>query len=138
MFMRAIEQITHTADKGIRIEADRLDELFLGALEGMMQIQKEEVPDTGDSTVKSVELESPDRTALLIDFLSEVLTLSHIHRALFTEADFERLSNRRLKGTIKGIITDRFDEDIKAVTHSQADIRERDDGMLETVVVFDI
>ena len=136
--MRQIEQITHTADKGIHIVADRLDELFRGALEGMAELQAAENDASGTVCDETIDIESPDRTALLIDFLSEVLTLSHIHRAIFTGLSLDHLSDSRLAGSVRGMETDRFGEDIKAVTHSQADIRKRPDGLLETVVVFDI
>lgn len=144
--MRKVDLIHHTADKGIHIQADSLEELFLGALEGMTMIQKHEsYADADADDDKAVEeireridLEAPDRTALLIDFLSDVHTLSDIYNAVFKSVEFKEFSEQKLKATVSGFRVETFDEDIKAVTHSQAEIINRKDGILETVVVFNM
>jgi SHS2 domain-containing protein len=85
-----------------------------------------------------VELKSPDRTTLLIDFLSEVLTLSQIHKAIFSEFDINRMTDCQLSATLTGRKVGMFDEDIKAVTYHEADITLNEDGDWETKIIFDI
>jgi len=141
--MRRTHIIHHTADKGICITASSLDELFRGALEGMANIQLEE-PDTdgfrdlSKEIQEQITLQAPDRTALLIDFLSDVHTLSDIHGAVFSQLRIDRLNDQKLKATISGKKVESFDEDIKAVTHSQAEIITNEEGLLETIIVFDM
>ncbi|MDZ7692764.1 MAG: archease [Balneolaceae bacterium] len=136
--MQKIEIIQHTADKGILVQGDTLEELFKAALKGMARIQKEEPAARADELSTTIQISAPDRTALLIDFLSEVHTLSDIHNTVFYYTDFKKISETNLEAQINGQNVSKFDEDIKAVTHSQADIQTNDEGLLETIVVFDI
>ena len=136
--MQKIEVIQHTADKGILVQADTLEGLFTAAMEGMARIQKAEPPKRKNDLSQKIQVSAPDRTALLIDFLSEVHTLSDIHNAVFYHILFEKISETNLEAQIEGQAITAFDEDIKAVTHSQADIHTNDEGLLETIVVFDI
>lgn len=136
--MQKIEIIQHTADKGILVQGDTLEELFKAALEGMARIQKAEPATRADELSKTIQISAPDRTALLIDFLSEIHTLSDIHNAVFYHINFKKLSENTLEAQINGRNVTEFDEDIKAVTHSQADIQTNDEGLLETIIVFDI
>ena len=136
--MAQISFIQHTADKGIRVNANTLEELFTAALEGMARIQRENNIPNVESHEYTIEIVAPDATALLIDFLSEVLTLSDIHNILFTKLSIQSLTDTQLQAVITGTQVDSLDEDIKAVTHSQADIHRTDDGRLETIVVFDM
>lgn len=109
----------HTADIRIRIQADTLAELFRARLEGLNQFLHSDSdkmkPD--EALTVDIEVESADTTALLIDFLSDVLTLSHIHKAVFFELSIEELTNRTLKGALTGSKVSSFDRDIKAVTY---------------------
>lgn len=138
--MRRSHIIHHTADKGIRIQAGRLEELFTGALRGMADIQwPEKGPEHASEEVQEqIEIQAPDRTALLIDFLSDVHTLSDIHNAVFDKVNFQLLTDQELKATLGGVRVDAFGEDIKAVTHSQAEIKTNEQGLIETIMVFDI
>jgi len=140
--MRITEVIHHTADKGIRIEASSLEELFIGALEGMANIQLEEpdadVGDASEEIQQRITLQAPDRTALLIDFLSDVHMLSDIYKAVFRKVCFDQLTGQKLQATVSGRHVESFDEDIKAVTHSQAEILTNKEGLLETIIIFDI
>jgi len=132
--------ISHTADKGIKITADTLPGLFEGAMKGMAAIQKKQAVDQSPEDKQSfrISVSAPDRTALLIDFLSEILTLSDIHHFVFTQITFDKLSNRHVEATISGHRMEDFDEDIKAVTHYLAEIVKNEDDNFETTVVFDI
>jgi len=140
--MKKTEIIHHTADKGLRIQANSLGELFRAALEGMVNIQLEEqdadMGDASEEIQQRITLQAPDRTALLIDFLSDVHTLSDIYKAVFRKVHFDQLTGQKLQATVSGKQVKSFDEDIKAVTHSQADITTNEMGLLETIIVFDI
>lgn len=136
--MYNIDLIQHTADKGIRVQANSLEYLFQGALVGMAQIQKKDAASRPGSHKFEMDIEAPDRTALLIDFLSEIHTHSDIYNIICNHAAFQSLTETHLRAVISGTKVSGFDEDIKAVTHSQADIHKTEEGLLETIIVFDM
>jgi SHS2 domain-containing protein len=133
-----IEILNHTADIRVRITATSLPSLFKESLQAMNQILKTE-NDQGDqaSIKKMIEVSSFDSTALLIDFLSEVLTETLISNVLFGAVDFINLEETTLMAQLAGYRIDAFDEDIKAVTYHEADVIENN-GTWSTLIVFDI
>lgn len=143
MHLKRYRTIAHTADLRLYVEASDLASLFQSALDGMNSlILKDHHLRTIDSRAsiiaQSLSIHSDNETLLLIDFLSEVLTLSHIHHGVFTRAHFANLTPTELEATIEGVKTDAFDRDVKAVTYHEAEIRLNERGDYETVVVFDI
>lgn len=85
-----------------------------------------------------IESISNDSSALLVDFLSGVLTLSHTKKAIFSEAIFSVLNDNYFKAEVHGNSCDGFDEDIKAVTYGETNIVLNMDGLYESVILFDI
>lgn len=138
--MGSFEFIEHTADKGFRVEAKNLEDLFATSLKGLAKLLREDLsPATDEPGISDrLEVEAQDATALLVDFLSEILTLSHIHKTVFLQADIKEISSNKVRANIDGIRVDYFDEEIKAVTFHQADIHKNEKGLLQTNIVFDI
>lgn len=85
-----------------------------------------------------VKTSSVDRTALLIDFLSDVLVLMQTEKAVFCLTQITRLTETEVEAEIRGYRTPAFDEDIKAVTYHEANVHQRPDHKWETLVIFDI
>lgn len=138
--MYKISHLIHTADVGIRIQAESLEALFTGALDGMNNLVKKNYcrSNTYFPLQEPVQLSAPDTTSLLIDFLSAVLTISHINKAVYCCVAFHTLKAQKLEGTVWGKAVPHFDEDIKAVTYHEADVKQTDSGLWETNVLFDI
>lgn len=135
-----IEFLPHTADVEMRVEADSLPTLLKGAMLGMGKILKPgfcnryaNYPIKQEVLIKAV-----DSTCLLIDFLSEVLTLCYTEKALFCELQFVIIENTGLHAQLFGRQVNGFDEEIKAVTYHGADVRQNANGYWETCVIFDI
>jgi SHS2 domain-containing protein len=129
------EIVQHTADVRLRVRAPSIEDLFRDAMRGMFAIMQARA---GDEIVsRRIAFDSVDRTALLVDFLSEVLSRAHIDRALFDEVSFESLTATEIAAIVTGRAPARFEQDIKAVTYHEADVR-LVDGAWETMLVFDI
>jgi len=137
--MNSFVVLPHTADIRLKVRADTFQQLFRTALEGMNSIIKRgfQPPQSLMNFRDVINVESSDRSSLLIDFLSAVLTLSHAHKALYHDCKFDELSETRLKAEVIGDAIDGFDEDIKAVTYTEAEIKEID-GEYEVIIVFDV
>ena len=138
--MYTIRALSHTADVRFRLSGTSRVALFSAGLQVLANTMKEGTCRKGGVYPVSVDIaiEAPDITCLLIDFLSEVLTRSCTDRVLFCEASFHELNSTNLRASVRGINVTEFDEEIKAVTFHEADVRQQADGTWETRLVFDI
>jgi len=140
MPIQNFEVLPHTADTRLKVTADTLNGLFQTALEGMNSKLKnafKETESTGEFN-KKIVIKSLDESMLLIDFLSEVLTLSHKNKACYKITGFEILDSTKLTAVIEGTRVFGFDEDIKAVTYNETKIIKNELNHYETIIVFDI
>lgn len=135
--MNKFEFISHTADIRIKAEADTPEELFGVSLFALCSVIVEKPEKKYDTSI-DISIESTDMTALLIDFLSEALFLMHDNKAIFHSARFNLLSDTKIDCTVIGYSIDGFDEDVKAITYHEADIKCNAYGLLETIIVLDI
>ena len=85
-----------------------------------------------------IELESIDLTVLLVDFLSEVLTESHMLKAILTGLAIEELAENKIKASLVANPIEEFEEDIKAVTYHEANVVQNEKGNWETMLIYDI
>ena len=133
------KMLEHTADVRMLVRGDSLEELFSDAVYGMMEILKPKKNEVQKQPIqRTIALEASDTTALLIDFLNEVLLSAHINKEMYDEVIFKTLSQRSLEANLRGFDSLSFGEDIKAVTYHEADVKKTEDGTWETMIVFDI
>lgn len=138
--MKKFQILPHTADTRLRVEGDTLENLFSAALEGMADIIRKDFCNKSKEFPLEFKLKikSLDSTNLLVDFLSEVLTLSHVHNSVFCNVTFDKLTTQEISAKIIGIRVNKFSEDIKAVTYHGAKINKNDQGNYQAVIIFDI
>lgn len=139
LFMYQVQFLSHTADIRMQIEADSQAEVFKGALAGMSKLIKQDFCDQNRASEiqNSIAIHSPDTTTLLIDFMNEALSLSHINKAIYCLVDILNLSASDISAVIKGYFSDEWEQDIKAVTYHEAEIREKNSKWMAHVI-FDI
>ena len=128
----------HIADVGILVHGNSEEELFSDALCGMMKILDPRAIDPKQKVERTVTLDAPDTTALLIDFLNNVLSNAYINKEMYTEVVFKKLSEHSLGAVLRGFAARDFGEDIKAVTYHGADVKQNEKGIWETKILFDI
>lgn len=134
--------LEHPAELRLRIYSKTIEELFKNAAEALSNIQKKDVF-YARSRKKLIELKrekikikSVDVNSLLVDFLSEILAKSQINKCIYYVSSF-KLQDSSLEAEIMGMPVERFDEDIKAVTYQDVDIKLKD-KVWQTDLVFDI
>lgn len=135
--MKLYEILEHTADLKIRAYGRDLPGLFSNALKGMFEAIRPTTKKEKKEIKRDIEIESVDREALLVDFLSEALYLSDINNETYLAVEFSEFGDNRLKGKISGFEVSGFDEEIKAVTYHGVKIEEKGDRW-EATVLFDI
>lgn len=132
------EILKHTADVRLRVKAGELRGLFAEALKGMMKIISPEFKEAEGEIKREVAVNSSDKTALLVDFLNEILALSQINGEVYAGVNFKEFSETKLRAELDGVKVKSFDEDVKAVTYHEADIKQNEKGEWETILIFDI
>lgn len=137
--MKNFQFLPHTADIRLQIEGSTLKELFEAGIQGMAEvIKKGSCSSRFESKSKKIDVASVDLTSLLIDFLSEVLTYSQEEGVVYCRVKFLKIKDKELQAEVYGRAIGNFDEDIKAVTYHEAEIKKNGRGNWEVVIVFDI
>ena len=137
--MKQFSFLDHTADIRMLVEASSLKELLESALEGMNSILYDsDANQTQACDELVVSIKAIDITAMLIDFLSEVLSHSHINTALYSITKYLNLSDTQIHAELSCRKLQYFNEDIKAVTYHEAKLITNQKGNFETMIVFDI
>lgn len=134
------EILKHTADLRMRVWADTLERLFEDAAEGLMMLIKPSAISNHQqpTSKREISIEAADKTALLVDFLNEVLSLAQINKEIYTSIRFKNFLEITLEAELDGTPVDEFNEDIKAVTYHEADVKQNEKGEWETMLVFDV
>jgi SHS2 domain-containing protein len=125
----------HTADIRIEISSDSPEELFADAVRGLMDVMKPTV--AGPLASVTIEIDAPDLTALLVDFLNEIVLRCHTRREAF-EPESIVLHDSSVTARLRATLAEGFEEDVKAVTYHEAEVRQNADGSWGTTIVLDV
>ncbi len=142
------ELLPHTADLKIRVYGSTLEQFFHHALIGMFQSigpQARGCERRGDRLYcpelpqhHELELQAHDLPSLLVDFLSEALSLSDIHNEAYLDVTIHKLDQNYIKATLHGVPIQGFEVfEIKAVTYHDLRV-EQINGVWQADIVFDI
>lgn len=132
--------LSHTADLRIEVLGKTIEELFENAaiaLSTILYKKFDELKTRPAGPSEKIKIRSVNINALLVDFLSEILTKSEINRRVYKVKSL-KLKENELGAEIIGFPVDEFDEDIKAVTYTEVDIKQDEKGIWKTKIVMDI
>jgi SHS2 domain-containing protein len=138
--------IEHTADLGIEIEADSLERLFEAGAHGLAGVLVgSEVgvsPSDPSPAVawRRLVLEAPDREALLVDWLRELLYIQETEGLLLAAAEVEDLGDTKLvarAGFTRPPPSRGAERELKGVTYHDLQVSWRAGGWYARVV-FDL
>jgi SHS2 domain-containing protein len=132
----------HTADVGLRVEAETLNDLFQTAAEAMFDYVVSNRLDIRQTEYERVMLRADDPQALLLRWLNELIfraeTQHRIYRDFLVAIDLETCS---LSATItgEGFDPERHiaDHEVKAATYHDAGLQQCD-GRWRAQVILDI
>lgn len=116
-----IEVLEHTADIGLRISADSLNNLFAEAAKGLFSLLIENVNDICESRQLTIELQADRLDDLLFDWLSELLYCFEVRKLVLSRFDVN-ITQTRLHATVFGEPCSQrhiLSHEVKAVTYHQ-------------------
>jgi SHS2 domain-containing protein len=132
------EIFEHTADVGIRVRAESLDDLFVDAAQGLFSVIVENPDSVQPDQELAFQVRGEDVEELLHDWLTELLFTFHVRRFVLT--DFHvRAEPPELRGIARGEPIDtarhKLDAEVKAITWHQLKVQRQPDGWLAEVIV---
>jgi SHS2 domain-containing protein len=134
------EAFDHTADLGLRVEAEDLSDLFESAAAGLFDAIVVNRDAVRENESESIILTADSVPDLFLAWLNELIfqseTRHRLYRAFQVQVDE---SGPRLEATIMGEPIDRdrhiLDHEVKAATHHGLTVRRVDQGWLAEVVL---
>src|SRR4030043_1501349 len=122
--MKKYEILEHTADIKLRSFGQEKEKVFSNMAVGMFEtITDLDAIDKNDEVSREIEADALDSPALLVDFLSKLLSLSDIGNEIYNrfEISFMQTDTETwwLKAHAYGYGVKRFKTEIKAVTYNE-------------------
>jgi len=114
------ELFEHTADLGLRVQADSLEALFIDAARGLLAMLVANPEAVRPLQAKTIALTADEPSYLLFDWLSELLYAFETEKLLFCEFDLQ-IHENQLTATCRGEPMDPnrhdMDHEVKAITY---------------------
>jgi len=124
----------HTGELALRMEAPTLRSLFEQAGKALSEAMGEASRSADIEEVKVV-VAAPDREALLVEWLNELVYRAEVHHMLPSEFRVERLSERELEAVVRGPRLEHLRNPVKAATYHGLSIVEGPAGWRATIVL---
>lgn len=130
----------HTADLRLKIYGRDYEEIFKNATLGLAKIldkgaEKKEKFARG---AEKFSVSGKNWEMLLVNFLNEILSLSNINKKIYIKVKILNLSSNRLEARAAGLPVNKFDKDVKAISHHGLEIRKNRQNILKAVLTLDI
>jgi SHS2 domain-containing protein len=131
-------QIAHTADVAYRIQGDSLAEIYVNAAHALTATMTDR-RFLRAKECRHIDIEAPDREALLVSWLNYLLYLYDVDAFLGRFFEIVELTDERLAARARG---EAFDPErhvgktaVKAATYHHLEITPRDHGWQATVIL---
>lgn len=132
------ELIEHTADIGIKLEAESLEAIFKNSALAVFDIiaeAKSHKPSRTE-TIKIIQ-KAEDIEELFINWLNELLSLSSAKELVFVNFKFNKLSENELEAEAEAVRDYTIKSEIKAATYHELEIKKTGSGW-GAKVIFDV
>ena len=105
------EILEHTADVGLQLQGDTLEELFQAAGEGFATLQGAWFAGVGEE--REVEVRAVDNPGLLVAWINELLYMQEAEDAVFGGFGVKRVADGALQAVVR--ISPRAERELEAV-----------------------
>ena len=139
--MKTFEYIDHTADLGIRVRGDTLQELFTNAAHALLETVA--VLDSIDPIEQfQIHVEAESVAELMVAWLDELIFRHEVDEVFFKHVEISEISETRLSACVYGEPADFTKHvvftEIKSVTYHQLSVSQSTDGEWTANVIFDL
>jgi SHS2 domain-containing protein len=124
----------HTGELAVRLEATSRAELFAEAARALAEVMLGR-PATDDGVFERVSLTAPDRDALLVAWLDELIFHAERDKKIYGRARIERLTEQALEAAIAGEPVTELKTHVKAATFHELRIAEGPRAISATVIL---
>ncbi|HYL22731.1 MAG TPA: archease [Gemmatimonadales bacterium] len=131
------ELLEHTAEVRLRVRAPSFGELAAEAGRAVARLELGREPPPAEAASRDLEIRAPDREALLVDWLNELVFLAETERWVATEFEVLAPADTVLRLRAWGVHVDEAPARIKAATFHGLKVAAVPGG-LEAEVVFDV
>jgi SHS2 domain-containing protein len=129
--------VSHTSEVQLQAGAETFGELAaeMGRALGLLLLRG--VPADASGPARTLEVESVDREALLVDWLNEILFVAETAMWVPVELEILESSATHLKAAARGVQVEEPPAMVKAATFHGLKVEEADGG-LQAEVIFDV
>jgi len=132
------ELFEHTADLGLRVTANSLEELLIEAARGLLAMLVANPDAVRPVQEKTIHLSAEDSSYVLFDWLSELLYAFETDKLLFCAFEL-KLNNNELSAVCRGEPMDssrhQMEHEVKAITYHGLMVEQADNGWRAEVIV---
>jgi SHS2 domain-containing protein len=136
------ELFEHTADLGLRVSADTLEELLAEAAQGLLAMLVANPEAVRPVHSKQIDVEAAEPAYLLFDWLSELLFAFETEKVLLSAFDIRLESGTdsyKLTAGCRGepmdVVRHQMDHEVKAITYHGLEVNQTPTGWLAQVIV---
>jgi len=118
--------VDHTGEVELHVEAASEEAVFAETLAAFAELVGR--GGDGEHGRRTIELASPDRPTLLVDWVNELVYLAEVDRFLPGRVDELTLQGNRLRAVVGGRVGAAPANLVKAATYSGLELERREDG----------
>jgi SHS2 domain-containing protein len=128
--------VDHTGEVELRLRAPTLSALFVEAGRAVAELMlgEDREPAPG-APVESVVVQAPDRDALLVAWIDELVYRADTRKTVFTRFAITHITATELAADLRGVPEPTLKTAIKAATYHRLSITDHDGGVTATVVL---
>lgn len=130
--------INHTADLGIEVYGEELQELFSNAGFALFDIMTD-ISKVKETTKKVITVEGSDLEQLMVNWLNDLLYLFDVEGLLFKKFEVQEVAGNHLKALIAGECYDPdrhvIETAVKAATYHQIQVVKENDRWRARIII---
>lgn len=131
------EFLEHTSELRLRVRAPSWEGLLSEAGVALSGILLRGSPRKPDDRVREIVVSSPDREALLVDWLNEIIYVAETECWVPVRFEVDEISNTHVRAQSRGVTVTHPASFVKACTHHGLRVEEID-GTVQGEVIFDV
>ncbi len=138
---KPFEIVSHTADIAVVVRGQDMQDLFRNAARALTSVLVGDQMEIGHGVERTVNLDSTDVDALLIDWLNELVFYADAEQLVFSDFHFDDVQDGHLSVVCWGerleASRNLFIREVKAATYHGSHISQTDNGYTARIV-FDV